>query len=885
MTVSPWRVTRRRALSLLGAAGATMAFSGTSVADSGGHYIKTHSDTVTIGNDHVEVVLSKARGTIQQLTNRDTGIDLVDPSDGTASWRAGFYNGTHDDLVAAPGHAGKPTIATNKDANTATVTLTWDNPLLLSQHSGPTGDSFKGSVTVRVKVTQNSPNTHWRASVKNDGDRAIAFLTVPVVRGVKPLGDSDSLVVPLKQGRLINNPTAALQSRVRMRYPCGEGPMQFSAYYGQTGGFYVNARDSVGHVKRQTWKHQHGPKDRLQFEYEHFFSKDPGADQQTPYETVIGSFAGDWHDAAERYRAWAKNSSLLPDSPPPIPNRAVNVAVSSTATSYFRPQGGINQPNTPYDKTVSEVVKLRKFLNVPLTGVRWLGWEKHGMPPGGDSFPPHEGMAAFKRALSKFESNGVRTVPIYHGKGIKRVSDYFASHPNSPEMAIHERDGKPLVKTDHHGLKNYMLSYVESDWEPRVRRHIQKLAEAGASELALDGLSWDWSPGCYDENHDHPVGRGGNWWAKRTVKLLKDSKGMLDAHGPSDTTVSGEGITDAFLPWTNVVNTRDPQGELMSPLLKRGVGRQIPLFTYTFGDLVVVRGINNTPLVTRHGNSRIFLQIVTGRQLVWGTIPEINHVPVPLSKFDAKLKTYLKRVAQARTYWANRFLAHGRLLRTPDIPSVQISAPGPKQTNVTFRSPAVLSTAWRSPQGEVGVVLTNVSGSKQSVRLDRSAQPFKTPAGPYLVYGVRNGTYQRLSGDTSLSVTLAPRDIQLVVIRSHSAAASAALDALVAAENTNGVAGSDLDAAKRAFEHGEWANAKQKATAASKTLSTPVNRTTSEANTSTATTTNGASPGFTATEGLGAGLLAAAARTVHSVVSSHREDSNSQTERTGDKDD
>ncbi|MFB6077238.1 MAG: DUF6259 domain-containing protein, partial [Candidatus Nanohaloarchaea archaeon] len=80
----------------------------------------------------------------------------------------------------------------------------------------------------------------------------------------------------------------------------------------------------------------------------------------------------------------------------------------------------------------------------------------------------------------------------------------------------------------------------------------------GIRHINQDGIPLKDDP-CWNDAHDHPPGKGGNWFQQGVQDYLRSIHTRSD---DVDVNISGEGIADIYLPEMTIALTRDVRGEL-----------------------------------------------------------------------------------------------------------------------------------------------------------------------------------------------------------------------------------------------------------------------------------------------------------------------------------
>ena len=165
--------------------------------------------------------------------------------------------------------------------------------------------------------------------------------------------------------------------------------------------------------------------------------------------------------------------------------------------------------------------------------------------------------------------------------------------------------------------------------------------------------------------------------------------------------------------------------------------------------------------------------LVFSRALNWGQLPEFHQdSSLKVNYVSQAMVNYFALIGQARSGYLKQFLLDGTMLAPPAIDSptvaVQISSdstPGPTQS-----FPAIQSSAWLAPDGDAGLVLTNISTIPVSVSVPIDFAQLKLSEA--LSYSISLQTAHGISSvasgvtaSTAVSVTVQPYDVVALVVR------------------------------------------------------------------------------------------------------------------------
>lgn len=848
---------RRSLLKTIGALPLLGSLSTTAHADNS-PYSNTESDRVRIGNQHLEIVFREDNGGIEQFRSKQGEFTLRDTTEFDASsWKLYFYSQEHEYLETGSSEAGRPAIETNSNESEATVTLTWSNPALEGSSREVT-DNFNATITLTVTVGAGDRTSRWQLQIDNRGERAVKRMICPYVTGVTALGEdgTDALYVPSRMGRKYSDPTTS--NLDVHRYPSGFGTMQFVAYLADERGIYAAAEDTEGYAKRLEFVEI---EDQPFMEYRpaHLVPYQPGEDISIPYPMTLGVHQGNWMTACDRYRNWVESEGWLENTEPRPAQWYSRQGVSYEINSYYRP-GGDYDRSYPFDEVRSFVSSLADRLGIPF-GTEWNGWHTYGYPGAGDWWPPKEGIAEYRQTVESLQTAEIEPSAWINPTRVYAGSDYWRGLSDPDRLPITVRDGeyRPYDFGIGYDEEFYQTSASQPQWQAHYSSAFDRVSEAGVRHFELDGFPWQWVPNCWNSDHDHPDGKGGKWHPTRMRQYLSS---LHDKHGSDSTiAISGEGTADIYLPYLNILRTRDAEAERNDSLVRNGTVEPIPMFPYTFNEYVFTR--------TMGGHIGSFTspdmqRLIAGRSIEWGTIPGFmgDYRPENPNHNEAVL-TYYARIGNARSAYANRFLAGGEWLPRPELERTYVSIPGGHllDNDDEIRTTEVKGRGWRSPEGDLGIVLTNVSNRRQTrnIEFDLSTQPYELPTDP-LVYIVRNGDYRSVEGVIA-SVEIAPSDVVLIGAIENQQGAMTALSQIEQAQTADEVDNSLVSDAKSAFDAHDFQTARERAkravtsVEASSTASEEVGSSSTTGTTSeevgTSSTTNDSGPGFGIASALG----------------------------------
>ena len=592
-----------------------------------------------------------------------------------------------------------------------------------------------------VCVSPDEPMSRWTCSLTNHAGVEIVDVQFPFVVAKYKLGGkagSETIALPHNFGRLIRAPSmqelgpdglACWDFSARgggcgwNHYP-GAYFAQFMAYYNDRAGLYMAMEDTGGHVKRFKPLHR---EPGIRFGVSHIGDWPQQGARELGYDVVLGSFAGDWWDAAGMYRDWSLRQKWA------VPLQKKNVPTwlaESPVYITIRPQGILDagpvhpvKEFLPYEKCVPMLEKVAAAVDAPLA-VILMGWERAGSWVYPDCFPPVGGEASMRRFIRWIRKrgwhagsfcNGTRWVTSHNWNGYDG-GEYFDRRDGRASVCRHP-DGN--LWADHWGWRD---SYLQCSGTKKTREV--------ATEFVKHLLSWgmdsiqffDQNLGaatfpCFAKDHEHPPVPG-KWMAEKLEQLVAGfRKAAVDAKAPG-VVHSVEMCTSEYgLPLFEESDSR-----LFPPGYVSGWGECPPIYQFLFHECVIMHGMMG------HAPEPYHLEIRNAYNCVMGEIPGAVMIGdgTLLAKdtdnwadWEPKVGNNDHALAMIRAVTALRrgagrdFLVYGRMqkpCRISGVPTLQWKSAGRRH-----KTPAVYHCCWTAPDGRYAVALANWTNTSRNV--------------------------------------------------------------------------------------------------------------------------------------------------------------------------
>lgn len=708
--------------------------------------VSAAQDTVRVQNTAIRLGFDAGNGALVEMIDRASRQNFV--AEASPLWQLDRYD--HSARSIFPADAGRFSWRKLRPPRRG-IELTW------SDFKIPDARAFR--VVATVSLQGDSALSDWRIVLEGLGGLQVEQIRFPRVENIPALANEE-LVIPRWMGALARSPrsvlydTAGAPRRLQLDYP-GAMSLQMLALYSRDGpGFYAATDDTLAY--RKSFALWGMPEGRRGFELIHQVD-DPQISRPTwspRYAVVLGSFRGDWMSAAERYRAWGTRQRWARESR----LRRGLVPKWLIDTGMWVWNRGRSQAVLPH------ALALQNKLELPVS-VFWHWWH-HG--PYDTSFPdylpPREGAESFSGAVADADRAGIHAM-VYMNQRLW-CTGQPSWGPRAAAAAVKERDGK--IRTEVYNIFDPKPCATMDVTQPYWRDTYAAIADTVLDQYGVHGIYMDQavlSLVCWDPSHGHPLG-GGNYWMGGFRKLAAQIR--RDAQPGKRILLAGEGAGEAWLPELDLMLTLQVSQERYSA---PGSGWEpIPLFqavyhayglTYgSYSSLVLPPYDELWPAATAPADtlslfdtrfSRQFY-LEQARSFAWGLQPTIANFRAAQLVDRPREMAYMMELARLRAR-ASDYLLYGTFLRPPalklpqvkvDLSRVSIYAArrgGPTVSQAD--NPSAVVGAWRSPGGNVALVMASIVDEPATVEI--SIDP--------AVYGLKvSGKYVLIDAETSRAV-------------------------------------------------------------------------------------------------------------------------------------
>lgn len=510
-----------------------------------------------------------------------------------------FFVPRYQEIRRDPGLAPRITVEQGKGEAKLTVSY----PKLVSD-----GQPVEISATISVALLRDDCRSRWKLKLDNRTGYEVDDIAFPSIDGVW-LGESwqdDVLVYPHFAGCRIDNPTEQLASEPEMiRWKWQE--YVFSYKLGQeTGtkderGAYVRRLNYSGEAS-MLWMDLFKPAENTglyitcrntglvmkSLRMEAFGRTDPGTGLAiihrpalingtwTSEECILALHPGDWHWAADDYRAWFS-------------------ALNRPDYGHHRPDWIMKSPGlmAHYDFQYQGGGIVHTFRDIPalLTEARKVGidhlllsgWNEDGFDYGFPHYKPNPRLGTeqeLKQAVAEVRRDGGH-VSFYVNSRLCNTS-FEDVQQRIRDSAVMQRDGRLWIeKYGADDISFASLCIGDEAWRDELAETVRYLThDIGADSMYLDQFAMATSVKCYHPGHK---GHEGNpcAWNQGYLKLLEKMIGQYDKEGMG---LIYEGCNDAFGPYSSV--------QLISELHCPFKGRMPQVYKYTFPDQILADMMN-----------------------------------------------------------------------------------------------------------------------------------------------------------------------------------------------------------------------------------------------------------------------------------------------------
>jgi len=735
------------------------------------------ADYVGLATPSTAIAFDRNTGELAHLLHRATGQDFISSAGGNRSL---FH------LTLTKPYEGKQQEAAAIDFLRCSTSEPRPGTLELKFT-----DHVALPLVARVRVSADADGlVHLGFALTNPTDWTLGRNQFPNFASPPCLGESvedDCTTLPGFGDLVLAEAPGAHDGGSRGMYP-ESMPIQFLTYYDRNAGLYLATYDAHAHYK--LWRTSIRKGQFVRMDLTHLRPEVVAREAALPYDVVLGTFTGDWRDAAHIYKRWARQQ----------PWCAKRIAQRDDIPKYYTE--GAAQLCVPFlhEKPqyklfsfdmVGELPQIaaeyQKRTGMPHIGIAPFGWENRGAWAGINYFPARPSTEIWQRvsrAMNK-QGNFILTLPSGYAWVVKRKAtksgpafDDTADYEQRKEMTIHNADGTPFAADDLAFTKSWrglqvQLCHGSDDARKTLVDIFLGIARMGSSVIQFDQTTGGaQSHPCYSKSHGHTPGFG-TWMWDGFIAACKE----LNRRGKEirpDFGLSVEGNSELAIPLLATQWGR----QCAEVISYRVNGRTLGLFSYLYHEYMPVigdgfsagEGLNDT---VASAELRCFRLANT---LARGLIPTVYMEQVPLEpKTDWEQKVSRAFFAFCRPFpHFPEYLLMGETLRPLPVECAEqglwhyeadekgdLTVIGRKARKATIRRPTVVTGTFKAEDGSIGTVIVNASTAEQRAKL----LVLSSKRGAVLYRADRTEMQHWDKSPREVPLTLEPFGVRVLVLR------------------------------------------------------------------------------------------------------------------------
>ncbi len=649
-------------------------------------------------------------------------------------------------------------------------------------------------LSVSVEISSDPHGLiHMRIAIANRSEGVVSniqFLKLQVPRELG--GDNGAggyLVAPSASGGFLVSSPWDKTIVVTGLYPITMNT-QFVALYNDQAGLFVATFDSEGNYKKMSVSMEKG--NDLRVGVEHLQPEVPGVDVSLTYDTVIGTYNGDWRDAADLYKQWAvqqpwcaRTISEREDLPSYFTEGAALLAVPFL---HEMPQYKLF-PFEMIERLPEIADRYRQQTGLPHIGFAPFGWENRGCWAGINYFPARPSNEVWRKINRELKSGGNFTFMMPSGykwvvkrQEIERMGPAFddtSDFEARQEMLVRNADGTPWLldvydDTTHHSGVTAMLCQSSKEAQKTMYRIFMDIVELGSDLIQFDQMHGGCQQiPCYSKTHGHLPGYNKQYFhdfSKLCEKIRQDAKEICPEFG-----MSTESCGELAIPYMGTM-----WGRQCSEVGETQIGAEsLAVFSYIYHEYMPVLGDGfslGQGMRATLGSAELRC-FRLAKVLTRGLIPTVYMEQVPLDpknewqeKVSRAFFSFCKPFARFQEY-----LIRGITRRPPAIECAEQEvwhymadpygqeqlSDGRRATKVTIQRPTVIAGTFEAEDGSFGTVIVNATPHLQQAKLMHAGKAFQSS-----LYRVDRALECEIDRDEAeISLQLEPFGVRMLISR------------------------------------------------------------------------------------------------------------------------
>jgi hypothetical protein len=377
-----------------------------------------------------------------------------------------------------------------------------------------TAESFGGQpIRCRAVGRVVGREVRWDVTIANRSGGTVVGVVGPGLRGIADI-EGGSLYIPDRPGQRLPDPWTALAGERRsIAYPV-PASMQYVTYAGRETGLALHVLDRAMAFKHFAFG---GPARELTA-YQYPFIA-PGQHRKLP-TVVWQTLEGDWHPAADRYRAWFDAWAAKPRVSPQV----MAYPIMGGTVVRSRPV------DDPHLKDVTKAMETGTYAGAleqarqlkagGFDGTELVGWFGQGHDTTYPDHWPSEAMGGtdgLKQTLRTMREIGMISVLYLNARLAAVESPTLALHP---EWEVRQEGGKRWVEQYGDG-RFVVLCPSAPGWRAHLREEVLRaVREYGTDGVQLDQIGAASSMLCFNRDHGHTT--PATAWGEGYPAFLRD---------------------------------------------------------------------------------------------------------------------------------------------------------------------------------------------------------------------------------------------------------------------------------------------------------------------------------------------------------------------------
>lgn len=543
-----------------------------------------------ISNKYYKLVLDDTNGAISSFINT-TGKEFICTSDDRCLFELHVLDNNGDKSVLS--------------SNNATCKLMQGKNITKIYYNNIGGQNI--SATARISYDSNSPFVRFTLQVNNHSNLHLDKIDYPqivVPNDLVATGGKSHVFTPMMEGAVVDD--IEIREKTYMGYhdvgypACGwEGiypgatPMQFMAYYDDDGnGMYFASHDKDCNPKVvELHKAQGG----IKLEYQLFPGVDDTSDFNYGYDVVLGTFLGNWYDAAEIYRNFVEQSGIISLPKLKDNNNVPTWLKDSPVVVCYPVRGEVDShfeetsEYYPYTKATNVMLKLNEQLDSKVMPLL-MHWE--GTAPWAPPYvwPPYGDYNDFMQYIKDMHDSG-NYIGVYCSGIAWTQQSMLAKSYNRRDDFDKLGIDKIIIRGPKHdtswsnvcgsvGLRHDMCPSCEATCQIACDEFEKIIFGCDVDYIQFfDQILGGNTYACYDTSHGHCFGPG-KWQTQSMHKLLNGMKSILTKYGKQrDVLIGCEG--NAAEPFVNDYVFNDSRHNI-----NYFFANPVPAYNYVFHEYV-----------------------------------------------------------------------------------------------------------------------------------------------------------------------------------------------------------------------------------------------------------------------------------------------------------